>query len=96
MGIIWPFDSVGQAICPNVVAYLRDRTQSYTSALVMVFVLAMVGALRGFAVANQEGRGAKQASSNVTGVCRAGARMQDAPRRQGIHLLSSRPAGAWR
>ena len=44
MGIIWPFDSVGQAICPNVVAYLRDRTQSYTSALVMVFVLAMIGA----------------------------------------------------
>lgn len=44
MGIIWPFDSVGQAICPNVVAYLRDRTQSYTTALVMVFALAMVGA----------------------------------------------------
>ena len=44
MGIIWPFDSVGQAICPNIVAYLRDRSGSYKFGLFLVFALAMIGA----------------------------------------------------
>tara|TARA_Y100000588_G_scaffold376965_1_gene455404 strand:- start:217 stop:1428 length:1212 start_codon:yes stop_codon:yes gene_type:complete len=45
MGIIWPFDSVGQAICPNIVAYLRDRSGSYKVGLSMVFALALIGAV---------------------------------------------------
>ena len=47
MGIIWPFDSVGQAICPNIVAYLRDRSDSYRFGLFLVFALAMIGAVGG-------------------------------------------------
>ena len=45
MGVIWPFDQVGQAICPNLVAYLRDRSGNYNSGLILVFALAMIGAL---------------------------------------------------
>ena len=35
---------MGQPVCPNIVAYLRDRSGSYKFGLFLVFALAMIGA----------------------------------------------------
>ncbi len=45
MSIILPADTVGQACVPYLVARLRQNSSDYGSALVVVFVLALVGAV---------------------------------------------------
>ncbi len=45
MSIILPADTVGQACVPYLVARLRQNSSDYGSALMVVFVLALVGAV---------------------------------------------------